>query len=289
MGEMTVERRLTVQGALDAATATLAAAGVDRPRREATRLLADLLDLTLGEVMLERNAVLEPDRRRWIDRTVRRRALGEPLAYVTGIAGFRTLELRSDSRALIPRPETEGIVERALAMVSDGLVVDVGTGTGCLAFSLRAEGRYQRVVAVDIDRAAIGLAEQNRRRLRLDVDLVRGDLTTSMARGFADLVVSNPPYISEAEYAELPLEVRSYEPRVALASGVDGLEATRRLLEDGLRVLRPGGGMVLELASVRSEAVAGLASELGWRDIRVDEDLFGRPRYLMARRRQEHD
>ncbi len=284
MAELTVERRLTIQGALDAATATLAAAGIDRPRWEATRLLADLLDLTPGEVMLERNAVLEPDRRRWIDRNVQRRALGEPLAYVSGVAGFRTLELRSDSRALIPRPETEGIVERALALVPEGLAVDVGTGTGCLALSLRAEGRYRRVVAVDIARGALALAEQNRRRLRLDIDLVLGDLTTSLASGSADVVVSNPPYVSEAEYALLPPEVRSYEPRLALASGPDGLDASRRLLDDGRRVLRPGGWMVLELASSRGDIVAGLASDLGWRDLRVDEDLFGRPRYLVARR-----
>ena len=284
MPEGAVERRWTIQGALDSATETLAAAGIERPRREATRLLADLLDLKLGEVMLERASVLEPDRRRWIDRAVGRRARGEPLAYVTGVAGFRMLVLRSDSRALIPRPETEGLIDRALAVLPVGVAVDVGTGTGCLALSLRAEGRYGRVVAVDIARGALGLADQNRRRLGLDVDLVLGDLTTPLASASADLLVSNPPYVSEAEYAELPPEVRDFEPRLALASGVDGLDASRRLLRDGLRVVRPGGWIILELASNRGETLAGLASELGWRDLRVDEDLFGRPRYLMARR-----
>ncbi len=272
------------RNALDAATQTLAAAGIDRPRREATRLLADLLDLTVAEVMLERNSVMEPDRRRGIDRAVSRRALGEPLAYVTGVVGFRTLVLRSDARALIPRPETEGIVDRALALAPGGVAVDVGTGTGCLALSLRAEGRYQRVVAVDIARGALSLADQNRRRLGLEVDLLLGDLTAPVASGSADLVVSNPPYVSEPEYAELAPEVRDFEPRLALASGVDGLDASRQLLRDGLRVLRPGGWIILELASTRGETLALLASELGWRDLRVDEDLFGRPRYLIARR-----
>lgn len=284
MTEMMVERRLTIQGALDSATDTLAAAGIERPRREATRLLTDLLDLAPGEVMLERSSVIEPDRRRWIDRAVERRARGEPLAYVTGVVGFRTLVLRSDSRALIPRPETEGVVDRALALSPGGVAIDVGTGTGCLALSLRAEGRYGRVAAVDIDRAALSLAEQNRRRLGLEVDLLLGDLTMPVASASADLVVSNPPYVSEGEYAALPPGVRDFEPRLALASGADGLDASRRLLRDGLRVLRPGGWIILELASNRGETLAVLASELGWRDLRVDEDLFGRSRYLMARR-----
>lgn len=284
-----MERRLTIQGVLDAATATLAAAEIERPRREATRLVADLLDLTPGEVMLERGSVIEPDRRRWIDRAVARRAQGEPLAYVTGVAGFRTLVLRSDSRALIPRPETEGIIDRALAVVPGGHAADLGTGSGCLALSLRAEGRYRQVVAVDLARGALSLADQNRRRLGLDVDLVLGDLTTPFAANSFDLLVSNPPYVSEPEYAELPPEVRDFEPRLALASGPDGLEASRRLLLDGLRVLRPGGWIILELASIRGDTLGQLASELGWRDLRVDKDLFGRSRYLMARREVEND
>ncbi len=284
MAEGIVERRLTVQGALDAATDTLARAGIERPRREATRLLGDLLDLTPAGVMLERGSVIEPDRRQWINRAVARRAAGEPLAYVTGIAGFRTLVLRSDPRALIPRPETEGIVERALRLAPGGVVADVGTGTGCLALSLRAEGPYQRVVAVDIDRQALGLADHNRRSLGLEVDLVLGDLATPLASESADLLVSNPPYVSEAEYADLGPEVRGFEPRLALASGVDGLDASRRLLLDGLRVLRPGGWLIMELASARGETLRRLADGLGWRDLRVDEDLFGRPRFLVARR-----
>lgn len=284
MAEGIMERRLTIQGALDAATETLAKAGIERPRRDATRLLSDLLDLTPAEVMLERGSVIEPDRRRWINRAVARRAAGEPLAYVTGIVGFRTLVLRSDSRALIPRPESEGIVERALELAPGGVAVDVGTGTGCLALSLRAEGRYQRVVAVDIDSKALGLAAHNRRHLGLDVDLVLGDLATPVASGSADVVVANPPYVSDAEYAELGPEVRDFEPRLALTSGVDGLDASRRLLHDGLRVLRPGGWLIMELASARGKALHELAYGLGWRDLRVDEDLFGRPRYLVARR-----
>ena len=279
---MAVERRLTIQGALDRATAVLAGAAVLEPRREAVRLIGDMLGLTPGEVMLGRANVLDPDRRRWLDRAVERRARGEPLAYVTGLAGFRRLEIRLDRRTLIPRPETEGMVDHALRLCSRGDVVDVGTGTGCIGLSLRQEGGYRQVIAIDRSAEALAVAAANRRRLGLDVHLVLADLTSVLASGSADLVVSNPPYISAAEYEALGPEVRLFEPRLALESGVDGLEATRRLVFDAGRVLRPGGWLVVEIAADRGEASAWLAVEAGLGQVRVDVDLFGRPRYLTA-------
>ena len=279
---MAVERRLTIQGALDRATAVLAGAAVLEPRREAVRLIGDMLGLTPGEVMLGRANVLDPDRRRWLDRAVERRARGEPLAYVTGLAGFRRLEIRLDRRTLIPRPETEGMVDHALRLCAGGDAVDVGTGTGCIGLSLRQEGGYRQVIAIDRSAEALAVAAANRRRLGLDVHLVLADLTSVLASGSADLVVSNPPYISAAEYEALAPEVRRFEPRLALESGVDGLEATRRLVFDAGRVLRPGGWLVVEIAADRGEASARLAVEAGLGQVRVDVDLFGRPRYLTA-------
>ncbi|MEZ4456768.1 MAG: peptide chain release factor N(5)-glutamine methyltransferase [Gemmatimonadales bacterium] len=280
---MNAERRLTVLGALDAATAALARAGIEAPRREATRLLADLLGWTPAEVTLGREAVIEPDRRRWIDRAVARRAQGEPLSYVTGLAGFRRLLLRSDRRALIPRPETEGLIDRALALCPAGVAIDVGTGTGCLALSLADEGRYHRVVAIDRSAAALELAAQNRRATGLAVDLVRGDLSTAVGTAVADLIVSNPPYLSESEYLALDSAVRDYEPRAALASGADGLDATARLLADARRVLRPAGVAILEIAEMRAAESLAAARDAGWTDVEVADDLFGRPRYLIAK------
>ncbi|MGE0439406.1 MAG: peptide chain release factor N(5)-glutamine methyltransferase [Gemmatimonadales bacterium] len=280
---MSGERRLTVLGALDAATATLARAGIDAPRREATRLLADLLGWTPAEVTLGRETVIEPDRRRWIDRAVARRAQGEPLSYVTGLAGFRRLLLRSDRRALIPRPETEGLIDHALALCPTGVAVDVGTGTGCLALSLADEGRYRRVVAIDRSAAALELAAQNRRATGLAVDLVRGDLSAAVGTAAADLIVSNPPYLSESEYLALDTAVRDYEPRAALASGADGLDATTRLLADARRVLRPAGVAILEIAEMRAAESLTAAREAGWANATVADDLFGRPRYLIAK------
>ncbi len=279
---MEAERRLTIQGALDRATAVLAGAGIREPRREAVRLLGDMLGMTQAEVMLGRSGVLEPDRRRWLDRAVERRARGEPLAYVTGLAGFRRLDLRVDRRTLIPRPETEGMVDHALRLCPGGDAVDIGTGTGCLALSLRLEGRYRRVIAVDRSAEALAVAADNRRRLALAVDLVRGDLTTALGRASVDLIVSNPPYISAAEYEALDPGVLAFEPRLALESGADGLEATQRLVADAPRVLRTGGWLVVEIAADRGEASARLAVEAGFRQVRVDDDVYGRPRYLTA-------
>ncbi len=279
---MDAERRLTIQGALDRATAVLATAGIREPRREAIRLLGDLLGMTQAEVILGRAGVLEPDRRRWLDRAVERRARGEPLAYVTGLAGFRRLELRVDRRTLIPRPETEGVVDHALRLCPCGDAVDIGTGTGCLALSLRLEGRYRCVLAVDRSAEALAVAADNRHRLGLAVDLVRADLTSALASASVDLIVSNPPYISAAEYAGLDPDVLAFEPRMALESGADGLEATRRLVADGPRVLRTGGWLVVEIAADRGEASARLAVEAGFGQVRVDDDVYGRPRYLTA-------
>ena len=279
---MMAERRLTIQGALDRATEMLAEAGIEEPRREAVRLVGDMLGLSQAEVMLGRAGVLEPDRRRWLDRSVLRRARGEPLAYVTGLAGFRRLELRVDRRVLIPRPETEGIVDRALRLCAAGIAVDVGTGSGCLALSLRQEGGYRRVVATDRSADALAVAADNRRRLALDVDLVRADLLGALANRSADLIVSNPPYVSADEYDALEPGVKRFEPRLALESGADGLDSTRRLVGDAGRVLRPGGWLIVEIAADRGEASQALAEVAGFGQVRVDEDLFGRPRYLMG-------
>ncbi len=279
---MTAERRLTVRGALDAATRTLAAAGLTEPRREAIRLLADLLESSPADLALSGDQVLEPDRRRWIDRAVARRASGEPAPYVTGLAGFRNLVLRSDRRALIPRPETEGLVDRALALVPDGVAVDVGTGTGCLALALAQEGRYRTVLGIDASRDALRLADQNRRRLGIPIGLVAGDLLDAVRQASVDVVISNPPYLSRAEYLALDPSVLAHEPRAALESGNDGLDATRRLARMARVAVRPGGLLLVEIAAVRAEPSVAVAESAGWGRVAVENDLFGRPRYLIA-------
>jgi release factor glutamine methyltransferase len=215
---------------------------------------------------------------------VERRAAGEPLAHVTGWTGFRYLTLRSDRRALIPRPETEGLVELVLQRAPRGCVADVGTGSGCIALSLAMEGAYEIVVGVDLSPAALSLAWENRRMVAGRLELVRGDLCSPLGDAALDALVSNPPYLTTEEYATLEPSVKSWEPEQALNGGADGLAVVRRLFADGRRVVRRGGWLALEVDATRADRAAQEASSHGWTDVAVHRDLFGRERYLLARR-----
>jgi release factor glutamine methyltransferase len=268
------------------ATAELAAVGVSEPRREALRLWAELRS-SAAEVIVEGDARADPELAVALRDGVRRRARGEPLVHVVGRTGFRALVLRTDRRALIPRPETEGLVDLLLGRLQTGCVADIGTGTGCLALSLAAEGDFELITAVDSSADAIGLARENRDALRLPVTLVRGDLCAPLSPGSMDAVISNPPYLTEREYAELDPSVKRWEPAEALVSGPDGLQATVRLLRDTRDVLRPGGWLALEVDCTRAGEVAARAESLGWMDVTIHADLFGRERYLLARRSAE--
>jgi len=266
------------------AEARLRAAGIAEPEREALRVWADLHGIRPGAAFLERSLTVAAGGQSAYLAAVERRAAGEPLAYVTGWAGFRRLELRVDRRALIPRPETEGLVEGLLGKVRAGRVADVGTGSGCIALSLATEGRYDAVVAVDRSAEALALARANRDLVGAAVDLVQGDLASALGRDSVDALISNPPYLTDDEYTALDPSVARWEPAAALASGPDGLDATARLLDEGRRVLRAGGWIALEVDASRAQAVAALARQLGWADVEVGVDLFGRERYLFARR-----
>jgi release factor glutamine methyltransferase len=268
------------------ATSALAAAGLPEPRREALRLWAEL-GASTADVLIDGEAASDPAQAASLRTAVRRRAAGEPLPHITGRVGFRTLVLHCDRRALIPRPETEGLVDLLLARVRTGHVVDIGTGTGCLALSLAAEGGFERITAVDRSPEALALAKANRETTSLEVRLVRGDLCRPLHSASADAVISNPPYLTEQEYATLDPSVKAWEPAEALVSGPDGLDATTRVLEGARSVLRPGGWLALELDHTRAGAVADKAGALGWMDITIHADLFGRERYLLARRSAE--
>jgi release factor glutamine methyltransferase len=217
------------------------------------------------------------------DALVARRAAGEPLAYVTGEAGFRRLLLRVDRRVLIPRPETEGLVERVLREAPAGRVVDVGTGSGCIALALADEGRYAEVVATDRSRDALAVASANAARLGLPLSFLAGDLLEPLAGRRFDAVVSNPPYLSAVECAALDPAVRDWEPAGALASGPEGMDHVRRLLAGAGAVLAPGGLLALEVDERRADLTAAEATRQGWTGVIVQDDLFGRPRYVLAR------
>ncbi len=285
----------TIAEALGDAAQRLAGPEIADPRREARAVWAAVVGggLGPGDVWLARGRpVAAAIRRRFWD-AVEQRASGVPFAYAVGRASFRMLELKCDPRALIPRPETEGLVElvlhetgsRAAGREMWGTVADIGTGCGCIALSLAVEGSFARVIAVERSQAAAALARENVALVRppVPVETCIGDMLAPLAGQRCRAIVSNPPYLTEAEYAALDPAVRRFEPREALVSGPDGLAATAVLLAGARPLLEPGGVMVVEVDDRRALAVRDLARRHGWAAVTVHDDLFGRPRYVSAR------
>jgi release factor glutamine methyltransferase len=269
---------------LEEGTERLRQSAVADARREASRIWSDVAGTSMADLSLRRDQSVDGFLAGKFEHAISRRCVGEPLAHVTGLSGFRHLTLFSDHRALIPRPETEGIIDLVLQRVQSGLVVDVGTGNGCIALSLAQEGHFEQVLGVDCSAPALALARENVARASLNVTLVQGDLSQALASGTVDALVSNPPYLTEVEYRALDRSVLEWEPEIALVSGADGMDATMRLLDDGRRVLSPGGWLALEVDCSRAAVAAREASALGWDDVTVYMDLFGRERYLFAKR-----
>jgi release factor glutamine methyltransferase len=257
----------------------LAGAGVETPRVDAELLLAHVLGTTRSGVLADGNRTLNETERTALERLLERREAREPLAYVLGEWGFRRLTLKVDRRALVPRPETEVVVERCLSLVR-GLegprILDVGTGSGAIALALADEHPGAQVTGIDASREALELAGENARRLGLDFELVHHDLFVGLPAGPWDLVVSNPPYVRADEIETLAAEVREWEPRTALVA--EG--ATEAIAEHARRVLRPGGVLVLETAEGAAPRVAALLRALSYRDVAVTRDLTGRERVV---------
>lgn len=266
--------------------------GVPKPRLNAERLLSHCTGRSRVELYAYPERPLRREEKRAFVRAVVRRSRREPLQYITGTTVFRYLELTVDGRVLIPRPETEMVVERALALLRERgghpLVVDVGTGSGCIALSLAREYPAAVVHATDLDPRALSAARGNARRLGME-GLVRfhlGDCLSALPgdlQGKVDLVVSNPPYIREKDFRALPPEVRDYEPRSALVAGPRGTEVHERLLRQAYRWLAPGGWLLMEGGEDQVEGLAELARALGYVEVKVREDLNGRPRMVEGR------
>jgi len=273
---------VTLGDALAAATARLAEAGVESARLEAELLLARACDDCARALLYaELHRELSAEQEAAFEANVSRRVQREPLAYVLGEWGFRRLTLKTDQRALIPRPETEIVVERALEHIRDEAdpeVLDVGTGTGAIALAIADEHAGARITAIDASPEALALAQENRELTGVNgrVDLVEHDLTAGLGRSQFDLVVSNPPYVEPDDLPTLQPEVRDWEPHVALvASG-----ATEEVARAATEALRPGGWLVLETAAGTGERIRELLQELGYERVTITPDLAGRDRVV---------
>jgi len=294
-----VAPRSSIAAALEQAGERLAAAGLPNPRREATALWAAVAATKPGDVWLRRGQTPPLELVERFAGVVERRSRGVPFAYAVGRVAFRTLDLTLDPRALIPRPETEGLVDLVLKWAGPGargqdpgprgVVADVGTGCGCLALALAVEGAFERVIAVERSPDAASLARENvaRVRPRVPVEIREGDLLAPLGDQHCRVIVANPPYLTEAEYATLDAAVRDFEPREALVSGVDGLDATRALLAGAAACMAPQGLLAIEIDERRAEQVREFALGCGWDRVAVHDDLFGRPRFVLAFAKEE--
>ena len=264
----------TVREALDSAIIALSAAGCETPRLDAEVLLATALGVDRGVLIAHPRRELTGEQARWFMDAARRRREREPVAYILGSKGFRRLDLRVDRRVLIPRPETEHLVEAALALPPGARVVDVGTGSGAIALAVKDERPDLVVFATDVSADALEVARANALRLALDVSFVLGDLTAGLE---VDAVVSNPPYVER--HADLMPEIARYEPPLALFGDGDGLAVIRALIRD---VRAPF--LALEHGEGQADAIEELARAAGFAEIERIRDLAGIERVLVARR-----
>ncbi len=276
----------TLKQALAGAIEELTAGSVGSPRMNAETLLMFTLGCDRAYLYAHPERKLTAAELARYEDAIHQRASGKPAQYITGHQEFWGLDLLVSPAVLIPRPETEHVVETALELARAWprpRIVDVGTGSGCIALALARELPQAEVWAVDISAEALEIARANAARLQLEkrVSFREGDLLSGFPRGEGfDLVVSNPPYVSEAEPEKTQREVREFEPKVAVFAGPDGLSVYQRLVPQAREVLRDGGWLVVEIGYSIEDQVRALLA--GWSAVRVTQDLQGIPRVVAA-------
>jgi release factor glutamine methyltransferase len=295
------EKRWTVMEMVGWTANYLGDKGFHNPRLNAELLLAGALGIKRLDLYLQYDRPLKAEELAAFKERLRRRAKREPLQYIDGKAAFRDLWLAVDPRVLIPRPETEGLVQAVLDWASARCPVpgaqepgsrvtalDVGTGSGAIALALATEGPFARVVATDVSPDALAVARANRESAAPDapVEFREGSLFAPVAGERFDVVVSNPPYVGDEERARLDVEVRDWEPAGALFAGVGGLDVLRPLVAGAPAHLNPGGLLAMEMGAAQADAVRALVRDTGaFTDPRVVRDLSGRDRIVMAEKR----
>jgi release factor glutamine methyltransferase len=269
--------------ALESATIAITAAGCETPRLDAEVMLAHVLGVTRQQLLTHPETSVEGPAVRAFQNAVRRRAvLREPVAYIVGRRGFRNLEIAVDARALVPRPETELLVEVGLRLPAGARVLDLGTGSGAVALALKDERADLELTGSDMSDAALQLARANAQRLGLDVSWLCSDLLAAVPDEF-DAVLSNPPYVADSERARLAPEILRHEPAAALFAGAEGLDVIRALAAQ--LAARPRVSLVaLEIGAGQARAVSELIEAAGFPAVRAERDLAGIERVIVGER-----
>jgi len=268
-------------------------AGVPEERREAGSLLMHVLNRDRTYIIAHAEDQLTDEQAEEFSESLDARAQGKPLQYITGRQEFFGIEFEVNTDVLIPRPETELLVEAALSIVSPNetpFICDVGTGSGCIVVTLLHKLPRARGIALDISAAALAVAERNANRhgVQERLSFVASDCFAGLGSAFGetfDLIVSNPPYVAERAIAGLQREVRDFEPRIALTAGEDGLSVIRRLLVESADYLKSGGCLIFEMGFDQHDAVRQLIDESVWKLLEIYDDLQGIPRILALMKR----
>ena len=283
---------VSIAEAIREAAQILRQGGVPDARREAGSLLEHVIERDRTFIITHAEDLITREKQQSFRECVARRAEGEPLQYITGRQAFFGLDFEVTKDVLIPRPETELLVETALTLVDKGTaapyICDVGTGSGCIAVALLHENQRATAVGIDLSIEGIQVARRNavRHSVAARVSFLVADCLSALGRGkpMFDLVVSNPPYVAASALDGLQREVRDHEPRLALTPGVDGLTIIRRLLVDSVAFVKTGGHLLMEIGFDQGEAVERLIDRTSWKLLGIHEDLQGIPRVLVLQK-----
>jgi len=278
---------MQLKQALTAAIDTLTANAVGSPRMNAETLLMFVLNSDRAYLYAHPEYELTADEQARYDEAIAERSTGKPAQYITGHQEFWGMDLIVSPAVLIPRPETEHVIETVLELaraMQAPRIIDVGTGSGCIALALAAELPWARVEAVDISASALEVARANAHRLQMDHRIIfsQRDLLAGAPAAAYNFIVSNPPYVPASEPEKAQREVREFEPKVAVFAGESGLEVYRRLIPQARAALKPGGWLIVEIGFSLAQAVCELLRD--WAEVRVVPDLQGIPRVVAARR-----
>jgi len=281
-GQLSLNENLRIDAALDAATKQLQQCS-DSPRLDAELLLARALDVQRSYLFAHPDDEMDADAARRFDTTVRNRVDGMPMAYITGEKEFWSMPLIVSPATLVPRPDTEVLVEQALSRIprrADWQIADLGTGSGAIALALARERPVCHVTATDLSADALAVAAENARQLAVpNIAFLQGSWTEPLDGKEFDIVVSNPPYVASDDPH---LAMLLHEPVGALDAGDDGLDAIRALASSVADILRPGGHLLLEHGARQAESVTEILQQTGWTDIQTVNDIEGRPRVTVA-------
>lgn len=279
---------VSIAEAIREAAQSLGQGSVPDARREAGSLLQHVIDRDRTFIITHAEDLMTPEEQQSFRECVARRAEGEPLQYITGRQAFFGLDFEVTKDVLIPRPETELLVETALPLVDEGpaapSICDVGTGSGCIAVALLHENQRATAVGIDLSMEAIQVARRNavRHSVAARISFLVADCLSALGTGkpIFDLVVSNPPYVAGSALEGLQREVRDHEPRLALTPGVDGLTIIRRLLLDSGAFVKAGGHLLMEIGFDQGAAVERLIDRTNWKMLDIHQDLQGIPRIV---------